>query len=107
MIEMIGVVKMTEKIYTNSISKKDVKSFFEDGIWSKDDITCILVQGRYDLTKKYQIFGAKGMYGMPGDQVTMINATSGRQMNCIFEIVDVMNGDEIEFVKGFAARVMD
>lgn len=98
---------MTKKFYTNSVAKKEIKSFFEDGIWSKDDTTCILVQGRYDKTKKYQIFGAKGMYGMPGDEVTMINATSGRCMNGFFDIVDVMNGDEIEFVKGFAARVFD
>lgn len=66
------------KFYILKTSNKLVKSFFEDGIWTNEKETSMLIEK--ENGKIIQVWGAKGNYGNVGSTVELISSGTCRSL---------------------------
>lgn len=92
-----------ETISILAVTKTEIKNFLNDGSWSKNDMTSVLI--RRDNGKLIQVIGA-GQFGdyhyMEGNEVKIMNDATWRCLG-YGKVVDFAEIDEL--VKGAAYYV--
>lgn len=64
-------------LYMAKVSKKSVKGFYDEGVWSADTMTSMVIEK--ENGKFVQVFGAIGNYGNRGASVRLASE-SGREI---------------------------